>query len=1580
MRRVTSDPSSKEEKRKPLSAILSKLSKNELIRRDVLGRTILHIIILCNRPDLLKHLLRNPEVKSLLPLIDYESGWNCLHLCIYHKRINCFRVILDHLKNNFSESSSGFGSSILIDLLKAKDRNRITPLQLLDNDFKDLLWIPTYIDETGRYHLEYRFSKFNPAHDKTATDEANTLNQGKLGSRRHQLKTSHSWWNELRGGSDIYICGSNKNNNLGLGDSTDRLVPTRLAHDDFKDFDLSYKDIQSKLCKPRFSLLRMSKNHSVILTKDGCLYSCGIGSRGRLGHGSDNNDLFRFKKIRFFESLTDDEFGTVSAKSKKVCTFDISAHHTVALTTNNEIFTWGYNNYCQLGYSATSLSGLNGISQESYEGYPKQVSSGELRKNGAPINGIRCSKIHSLAYTKNEIYFWGLCIGQMGIPFDSSKATIDYKIDGSIGKGFIQSTPRKVALRDDIKCLLTCETTTCLVTTSNDIHVYFKFQHFKLPKVPIRELQDKHFDIFKPSILTEGIVIKKVSVRSHSFIAVLLESGDVLGFSLNDLETMNANASKAIRNIKYSNIWSSYDKDMKAVDVETSMDGSVIICTRNGSVFVKNNSLSILRRKSSVTDLSAGFSSNKSKFKKLDGLSKIVNVTCDENFSSFGFIRDDIDLLPLKLKPNTFLQDMQYTSVLRDDIVNRKQDELFNTSNNINSYITDFIYPFTDSFNSVSSDSMLYQLPGKRNFNEEEEEDILSSHSLPSNDSDLLLAIHSRRHERSQHIRTRPMSTYLLPSKEDEKNLYNLLKNSSQYLYSIFIDNYKDIGPKCVIFKFSEALDIFVPIQKGLLLTRTSVFREVLESKVDDFLIEKGSIKGIYKQVSNEFIFTSKINFKSFLIFAHYLCTNRVLSIWDDYPSGANCPSDIKSIKKDFDNLIEAFCHSFSHNALYDNAKFVRDVVSMLEQDDSGDLTLYLRDGTTKCSAQVLSSRCAYFETILSDRWSSSSENKTLNLNSITKRQFDIVLLHLYGLDDFSILNHFSNDIHSFADVDMFINHMLELVEIADELLLFNLKSLCELAVKDLITQENVLTILFCSYNLGAKKIFMNCCWYIYNTLDSILLDPVFEQMSHELTSKIEEHINYFRCCKFIGFGGLLQDSKMILSDQWMVNRSQQLVSSFIFNLNEFNELFMTDRKGFSSFEPLVDLKQDGVNFSSGAKKRKESKPSVQPESSKLTSEAPNSFILSFRNSFKESSSNNEYAVEDDDESNKAIDKGGFSFVLKQRKKSQPHLTKLGVSPNENKAKKDRVMTNDNERQRSEGSITFTSEASNSGIMTDATINAGGSRKLSLGSKTNWADKNTVSTDLDEQPVLGEQIPSKGGQDAVKKASRPKLKPVTKLSQKERKRLTQSSSNSLGEAKPAPSSNPWASSLPTGSKGQQDLSEACADNSVPLHLPKLGNGNTAKQFPTLGTVKKSDRAQSSSQKTYSQATSVNREINRLYRVYATPSLLQIKTGSSSPSSDDSSRDGVPRTLQEIQEEQKFIKWWEEEAARVQHAMKLKDKMHKRQENNEQKKERKVRPATDSGGRRGEKPGKGKKKTTPFPKFANGIETNRQSSN
>ena len=124
-----------------LTATLLKFSKQDLVKRDVFGRTILHILLLCNRHDLLRHLLKNNDVKDVLVLTDYENGWNCLHYAIFHKRILCFKVLMEYLRRE--TGSYMVPNSLMYDLVRCKDRNKYTPFQLLDNDLKDLIWIPS---------------------------------------------------------------------------------------------------------------------------------------------------------------------------------------------------------------------------------------------------------------------------------------------------------------------------------------------------------------------------------------------------------------------------------------------------------------------------------------------------------------------------------------------------------------------------------------------------------------------------------------------------------------------------------------------------------------------------------------------------------------------------------------------------------------------------------------------------------------------------------------------------------------------------------------------------------------------------------------------------------------------------------------------------------------------------------------------------------------------------------------------------------------------------------------------------------------------------------------------------------------------------------------------------------------------------------------------------------------------------------------------------------------------------------------------------------------------------------------------
>jgi alpha-tubulin suppressor-like RCC1 family protein len=62
------------------------------------------------------------------------------------------------------------------------------------------------------------------------------------------------------------------------------------------------------------------------------LYTFGSGNWGTLGHGSEND--VRFDKPQMVEYF--------DKKNKKVVDVSLGEYHTVALTSEGEVYTWGY--------------------------------------------------------------------------------------------------------------------------------------------------------------------------------------------------------------------------------------------------------------------------------------------------------------------------------------------------------------------------------------------------------------------------------------------------------------------------------------------------------------------------------------------------------------------------------------------------------------------------------------------------------------------------------------------------------------------------------------------------------------------------------------------------------------------------------------------------------------------------------------------------------------------------------------------------------------------------------------------------------------------------------------------------------------------------------------------------------------------------------------------------------------------------------------------------------------------------------------------------------------------------------------
>ncbi|XP_048520980.1 probable E3 ubiquitin-protein ligase HERC4 [Dendroctonus ponderosae] len=224
----------------------------------------------------------------------------------------------------------------------------------------------------------------------------------------------------------MYAWGSTINGELGLGGIEDEHILTpRLL-----DWYLANKVVECAL----------GDNHTLFLTNEGQVYSCGNNDYGQLGHDQPRKrpqpvtglDAYNIVRVACgaTHSTALNQWGQVfswgsdyhgqlgqqlgeniqpvpkivkALASQHVIQLVCGQRHTVALTNNGDILAWGANNFGQLGIGLFSSS----------ETTPKLVAS--LR--GIPIVFITCGANHTFAISKSgAVYGWGKNTrGQLGV-------------------------------------------------------------------------------------------------------------------------------------------------------------------------------------------------------------------------------------------------------------------------------------------------------------------------------------------------------------------------------------------------------------------------------------------------------------------------------------------------------------------------------------------------------------------------------------------------------------------------------------------------------------------------------------------------------------------------------------------------------------------------------------------------------------------------------------------------------------------------------------------------------------------------------------------------------------------------------------------------------------------------------------------------------------------------------------------------------------------------------------------------------------------------------------------------------------
>uniref|UniRef100_A0A672ZKT9 BTB domain-containing protein n=1 Tax=Sphaeramia orbicularis TaxID=375764 RepID=A0A672ZKT9_9TELE len=513
-----------------LRAFLTAHCHNAATLRDAFGRSALHMAASVGKKALMEWLLESKGAEATVK--DKESGWTALHRSAFYGQIHCLISLVKH------------GC-----LLSTQDKEG---LSVLDLTMKD-----------------------RPAHVIFKNTDP----------------------------TEVYTWGNNTNFSLGHGNQESRQHPELV--DVFARTGVYIKQVV--LCK----------FHSVFLSQKGQVFTCGHGQGGRLGHGDEQTYLVP----RMVEGLMSHHCSRVAA----------AKDHTVVLTEEGYVYTFGLNTFHQLGLTPPPASAH----------VPKQVFSKMLK--GRTVIGVAAGRFHTVLWTREAVYTMGLNGGQLGYLLDPN------------GEKCV-TAPRQVSAlhhkEASIAMAAASDGATVVVTEKGDVYLLAEYQ---CKKMASRQLNIKKVLVsggsldhrVDPQLLNEGGG-EKVTILA------LDEAGRVFCWR---------SSGSSVRQCRWA-----YGRQVFMSDIALSKNGMMFV-TQEGEGFSgvwareykkygekKEGSVEVCGHSDTVTLY------ERIRLEKLPYVHRAVSITMDSKGRNFGVLQSDpktsLYEVP-SVSPSSFFQHFQ---------------------------------------------------------------------------------------------------------------------------------------------------------------------------------------------------------------------------------------------------------------------------------------------------------------------------------------------------------------------------------------------------------------------------------------------------------------------------------------------------------------------------------------------------------------------------------------------------------------------------------------------------------------------------------------------------------------------------------------------------------------------------------------------------------------------------------------------------------------------------------------------------------------------------------------------------------
>ncbi|KAI1473027.1 uncharacterized protein F4812DRAFT_411323 [Daldinia caldariorum] len=1082
------------------------LGKSEVNSRDHSGLTILlraASSTSSNAITFVKALLDHPAIDIYVQ--DYESGWNALHRALYNGNISIARLLLDKERKDLTNSLGVATTTRIAQLIKTKDHEGNSPFDL--------------------YNASIALRTLKVSEERASLDDDDSdSDEGSAGEEaRH-----HSKYVAL--GEEVFTFGSNNNFSLGLGDEDDRQFPERIYlkrpdrliqyfYDQYLEERKRQSNVEDSISRDLSQIpiliqnrplmiqdVVLSKLHSAVLTTDPIsnLYICGIGRGGRLGLGDENT---RFNFIPVQSGLSD----------KKVVQISLGQNHSLAVTSTGELWTWGSNTYSQLGIPLPALAKPD---EEPISTTPRQVF-GPLKKE--IILGAAASAIHSVAHTGSSLFCWGKNVGQLAL-MDADSRSLE-----------VQPIPRKVAAtllssHSSIVMVSAIDRATSCLFEDHTVCVFTSYG-YNMIKFPT-------FDPFTSSPLQRSVQLSTSSrydprrreihhiTSGGDTIAAITGNGDLFTMTINHRYDGNQSATSTTNPSKIKDavttpqcIWSSKKDGVRSVSV--GENGSVIISTQSGAVWHR-----VKRTKAKDTKAPATVDPKKRKDFKFQRVPYVTDIVAVRS-SAFG----------------------AYAAVRKDCDVTREQLEI-------------------DESTLWQDIAPLFPLSGFKALNSRTRE---NKDTWRFQDPDVLKG------------RVDALAYEVLTSTDLEDDLRAHLKNWHFHNDSLGM-----------VIRASAFPDLAIPIHSWLLSARSPFLRAGLQQFRETGVYEVPDLLNISEQDNVVIVeLTGSVDIITLMNLVVYLYRDRVIPAWNftrqskplayryrqirtelmkiatkfgmvDLEAAVRVQSSPpRSMNKDFKNAIE-------------DAAFFEDGDALLELD--GDEILVHSD--------LLCQRCPWFQGLFKGR----SRGMWLESRRAAQKDCDYIKIDLKHMDPESfhyVLQHLYADVGEelFDDVvaetlDEFSELVMEVMGIANELMLDRLSQICQKIIGRFVNTRNISNLLNiispCSVTEFKDKGLEYICLQMESMLENHLLDDLDEDLLLELDEVVRD--NQLARCPFARSGRadlLLHERNPELAQDIEEERHRR-VKEMAFKVSQKED----ERKLSTSFKSRVGSLDDSMNVS----------------------------------------------------------------------------------------------------------------------------------------------------------------------------------------------------------------------------------------------------------------------------------------------------------------------------------------------------------------------------------------------------------------